>query len=61
MFDEVHLGWLAGDDYRRAGAVEDRGSARFSPDKSAGSVLDELLTGRWVDDDPPTVPTGAGR
>ena len=70
MFDEVQMGWLAGDDYARAveaaGVVELPMSDESQSDGSTEAdescpvyrdVLDELVRDRcrWEDDNPPGV------
>ncbi|HEY9475652.1 MAG TPA: hypothetical protein VIS06_17605 [Mycobacteriales bacterium] len=67
MFDEVQMGWLAGDDYERAveaaGVVELPMSDESRLPESDQScpvsrdVLDELVRDRcrWEDDNPPGV------
>ena len=70
MFDEVQMGWLAGDDYERAveaaGVVElpmsdeSQSDGSTEPDESCPvyrDVLDELVRDRcrWEDDNPPGV------
>lgn len=67
MFDDVQLGWLAGDEYRRAAeeaeeaerdeADQDRQPPPAEPSARIGGLPAEVLTGRWTDDDPP----GLGR
>lgn len=59
MFDEVHEGWLAGDDYRRAaeaaGVVELPDGEGPQP---AGGLPEQVSSGRWEDADPPGAPGG---
>jgi hypothetical protein len=58
MFDETHIGWLAGDDYEVAAAMREAAGDPDRPDETTPrrDLLGEILAGRWSDDDPPTAP-----